>query len=63
MKSMPLVYFLHALSVSGATSIIDTSYPTYMVCDVILALFTKIASTWSGRTLAESQLYKLEATI
>ena len=38
-------------------SIIDRSYPTYVVCDVLLALFTKVAANWSGKIPVESSMW------
>ena len=38
-------------------SMIDRSYPTYVVCDVLLALFTKVAASWSGKSPVESSMW------
>ena len=38
-------------------AMIDRSYPTNVVCDVLLALFTKVAPSWSGRTSVESSMW------
>ena len=35
-------------------TIIEEGYPTYVVCDVFLPLFTKVAATWTGRFAVES---------
>ena len=38
-------------------AMIDRSYPTNVVCDVLLALFTKVAPSWSGKTSVESSMW------
>ena len=36
---------------------IDRSYPTYVVCDVLLALFKKVAASWSGQIPVEYSMW------
>ena len=38
-------------------TVIDRSYPTYVVCDVLLAIFTKVAPTWSGQQDIDSAMW------
>jgi len=38
-------------------ALIGQSYPTYVVGDIILALFTKIAPTWSGKIPVETAMW------
>ena len=40
-----------------AFAIMDRSYPTHVVCDVLLALFTKVAASWSGKSPIESTMW------
>ena len=37
--------------------VLDQSYPTYVVCDVLLALLTKILPTWSGKAMVDSAMW------
>ena len=38
-------------------NMIDKSYPTYVVGDVLLALFTKVAPTWSGKDAVDTAMW------
>jgi len=38
-------------------ALIGQSYPTYVVGDIVLALFTKIAPTWSGKIPVETAMW------
>ena len=42
---------------------VDKSYPTYVVCDVLLALFTKVAPTWSGRQPVETAMWTRKSNV
>ena len=42
-------------------SLVDQSYPTYVVCDVLLALFTKVVPTWSESTPKDSAMWARKA--
>ena len=44
-------------------AIIDESFPTYVVCDVLLALFTKVAPTWSGQVPVDSTMWARKSDV